>query len=103
MKIAIPTVGSIIDEYLMSCEVFTVFTIDESKNIVDSEILCTPQGCDCTSNIPYLLQEKGVSVMLAGNFTEMATGICKQHGITVYPGYSGNIREIVYAYLQISI
>lgn len=36
MKIAVPTIGGILDEYFESCEVFTIFTIDDSYNIIES-------------------------------------------------------------------
>jgi predicted Fe-Mo cluster-binding NifX family protein len=99
MKIVIPTIGSLLDENLKSCEVFTIFTVNESNKIVDSEILCTPQGCDCKNNISLIIQQKGVSIMLAGTLPEYARGTCKQHGITVYLGYSGNVHLVSETFL----
>jgi predicted Fe-Mo cluster-binding NifX family protein len=99
MKIAIPTIGEILDEYFKSCEVFTIFSIDNSYNIVDSEILYTPEGCDCKNNIPLIMQQKGISVILAYELPEHAEEICSQHGIKVYLGYSGMLHEVVGAFL----
>ena len=95
MKIAVPTSGKILDEFMNSCEVFTIFTVDETYDIVDTEILCTPEGCDCKNNIPLTLQQKGVTVVLAYKLPDYAENICKQHGISAYQGYSGSVSEVI--------
>lgn len=100
MKIAVPTIGSILDEYFSSCEVFTIFAIDDSNKIIDSELLCTPEGCDCKNNIPLIMQQKGVTVMLAYKLPEHADGVCSQYGIKVYLDYSGNVRDVVQSFLN---
>ena len=100
MKIAVPTIGSILDEYFDPCEVFTIFTVDEPNNIVESEILYTPEGCDCTNNIPLTLQQKGVTIMLAYKLPEHADGVCQKYGIQAYLGYKGNVLEVVETFLQ---
>jgi predicted Fe-Mo cluster-binding NifX family protein len=100
MKIAIPTIGSLLDELLVHCEVFTLFSVDENNNIYHSEIFCTPQGCDCKCNIPYLLQQKGVTVMLAGKIGDNECELLKQHNIKVVKGYSGNINIVIYSFLN---
>lgn len=100
MKIAVPTIGGLLDDYFYSCEVFTIFTVDDSGNILNSELLYTPEGCDCKNNIPLLMQQKGVTVLLANRMPEHAEGICSKYGMNVYLDYSGNVREVVRAYLQ---
>ena len=100
IKIAVPTIGSILDEYFKPCEVFTIFTVDGSFNIVESEILYTPEGCDCSNNIPLTMQQKGVTIILAYKLPEHADEVCKKHGIKPYLGYKGNIREVVESFLQ---
>lgn len=99
MKIVVPTIGGMLDENLTFCEVFTIFSVNESNKIVDSEILCTPQGCDCKNNIPLTLQQKGVTIMLAGTMPEYVKNVCKQHGIKVYQGYSGNVLVVAETFL----
>ncbi len=100
MTIAIPTIGGLLDEYLTSCEVFTIFNSDQDKNIVNSEILCTPQGCDCKCDIAYILQQKGVEVMLVGTIGDKEIGLLKQHGIKVYKGFSGGVKIAVTSFLS---
>jgi predicted Fe-Mo cluster-binding NifX family protein len=101
MKIAIPTIGGILDETLSSCEVFTIFTVDETNTVTDSKILCTPVGCDCKNNIPLTLQQKGVTAILAFELPPHAEEICLQHGITAHAGFSGEISEIIKEFLKI--
>lgn len=100
MKIAIPTIGGLLDEYFNSCEVFTIFSVDESYKIVDSELLYTPAGCDCKNNIPLIMQQKGVTDMLAYKLPEHADGTCSEYGIEVHLGYSGNVHKILETFLH---
>ncbi len=99
MKIVVPTIGGMLDENLAFCEVFTIFSVNDSSKIVNKEILYTPQGCDCKNNIPLTLQQKGVTIMLAGTMPEYAKDICKQHGIKVHQGYSGNVLDVAETFL----
>jgi predicted Fe-Mo cluster-binding NifX family protein len=80
--------------------VYTIFTIDENKAITNVELLPSPQGCGCKSNIAGILQQKGVKVMLAGNMGQGALNVLNNHGIDVYRGGSGNIRSLVEAFLE---
>ncbi len=100
MKIVIPTIGSLLDENLNYCEVFTIFSVNASIKIIDSEILCTPQGCDCKNNIPLIMQQKGVTIMLAGSIPDYAEEVCIKFGIKVYKGYSGEINSVALSFLN---
>ena len=100
MKIAIPTRGNVVDDHFGHCEVYTVFNIDENKKIISSEILPSPQGCGCKSNIASVLQQKGVSVMLAGNMGNGALNVLNSQGIEVYRGCSGDVRQLTEVFLQ---
>ena len=99
MKIAVPTRGNVVDDHFGHCEAYTVFNIDENKKIMSSEMLPSPQGCGCKSNIASVLQQKGVSVMLAGNMGNGALNVLQSHGIDVYRGCSGNVRQLAEAFL----
>jgi predicted Fe-Mo cluster-binding NifX family protein len=100
MKIAVPTRGTIVDDHFGHCEAYTVFTTDENKKIINSEILPSLQGCGCKSDIASVLQQIGVSVMLAGNMGGGALNVLTGHGIDVYRGCSGDVRQITEAFLQ---
>lgn len=100
MKIAVPTIGGLIDEYFNTCEVFTIFTVNDENAIVDSELLYIPEGCDCKNNIPLILQQKGVTFVLAYQFPEHKEEICAQYGIKGIPGYSGNVNAAIRKFIN---
>jgi len=100
MKIAIPTRGNVVDDHFGHCEAYTVFDIDENKKIISSEMLPSPQGCGCKSNIASVLKQKGVSVMLAGNMGNGALNVLNSQGIEVYRGCSGDVRQLTETFLQ---
>jgi len=100
MKIAIPTRGNVVDDHFGHCEAYTVFSINENKKIIGSEMLPSPQGCGCKSNIASVLQQKGVNIMLAGNMGNGALNVLQSHGIEVYRGCSGDVHELTEAFLE---
>lgn len=100
MRIALPTRGTEIDDHFGHCEAFTIFTIDGNNKIESSEILPSPSGCGCKSGVAGILQEKGVSILLAGNMGQGAINVLAMHGIEVCRGCNGNVRETVEAFLE---
>lgn len=100
MKIAIPTQGKVVDDHFGHCEVYTIFTTDENQKISHSETLPSPQGCGCKSNIASVLQQMGVSVLLAGNMGNGALNVLTRHQIQVLRGNSGDVRQLAEAFLQ---
>jgi predicted Fe-Mo cluster-binding NifX family protein len=100
MKIAVPTRGNLVNDHFGHCEAYTVFNIDENKKIISSEILPSPLGCGCKSNIASFLNEMSVSIMLAGNMGNGALNVLQSHGIDVYRGCSGDVRELTETFLQ---
>lgn len=99
MKIAIPTQGTIVDNHFGHCEMYTLVTPDDKKNITNIETLPSPQGCGCKSNIASTFQEIGVKVMLAGGIGDGAINVLKNHGITVIKGCSGDVKALAERYL----
>lgn len=95
MKIAVPTRGNEVDEHFGHCETYTIFTLDKDNSIIKTEMLPSPQGCGCKSNIASVLQQMGVSVMLAGNMGGGAYNVLSSHEIEVYRGCSGDVRKLV--------
>ncbi|MGE0078510.1 MAG: NifB/NifX family molybdenum-iron cluster-binding protein [Bacteroidales bacterium] len=98
MKIAVPTRDNYVDEHFGHCEYYTVFSIENGK-IQNKEILDSPQGCGCKSNIASVLKEMNVTTMLAGNMGAGAQNVLGMHGINVIRGCSGNVDEVVNHYL----
>jgi predicted Fe-Mo cluster-binding NifX family protein len=99
MKIALPSRNNQVDGHFGHCDYFTVFSVDENNTIIAEERVDPPEGCGCKSNIVSILSEFGVSVMLAGNMGDGAVTVLNAHGIKVYRGCSGNLREVAKAWL----
>ncbi len=101
MKIAVPTTqNNTVDAHFGHCEFYTLYTINSNKAIEATETLASPQGCGCKSNIASILKDKGVNVMLAGNMGDGALNVLSNHGIDVYRGNSGDVRELAEAFLK---
>ncbi|MBQ8270208.1 MAG: NifB/NifX family molybdenum-iron cluster-binding protein [Bacteroidaceae bacterium] len=98
MKIAVPTRDNMVDNHFGHCDHYTIFTINDGV-VKMKEILPSPQGCGCKSGIALVLRQKGVQVMLAGNMGEGARNVLESNNIEVIRGQSGNIDELVAAYL----
>jgi predicted Fe-Mo cluster-binding NifX family protein len=100
MKIAVPTTqANTVDEHFGHCEFYTLFTISDQKAVLKTEVLPSPQGCGCKSNIASVLKEKGVTVLLAGNMGQGAVNVITNQGIAVIRGCNGNINDAVANYL----
>lgn len=100
MKVAVPTRGNNVDDHFGHCEAYTIFTIGASNKIEKAELLPSPQGCGCKSNIASVLKELGVSVMLVGNMGGGALNVLKIQGIEVYRGCSGDVLRLTEAFLE---
>ena len=94
-KIAIPTRDNVVDDHFGHCDHYSVFTVDDYKNITSSERLDSPQGCGCKSNIASVMQEMGITIMLAGNMGMGAFNKLTAHGISVVRGCHGNIEDVL--------
>lgn len=104
MKIALPSRQNLIDSHFGHCEYFTVFTVDKnSKTIVGQEIVESPVGCGCKSNIAQTLAGLGVKLMLAGNMGDGAVHVLNNAGIEVVRGCSGDIKSVALAWLAGSL
>lgn len=100
MKVAVPTRSNVVDDHFGHCEAYTVYTIGTNNKIEETEMLTSPEGCGCKSNIAAILKDKGVSVMLAGNMGGGALNILQKHGIQVFRGCSGDVQEVVENFLK---
>ncbi|MBK7133545.1 MAG: NifB/NifX family molybdenum-iron cluster-binding protein [Bacteroidales bacterium] len=101
MKIAVPvTRDNQIDGHFGHCESYSVFTINNKKEITEKKNVESPQGCGCKSNIASVLADDGVSIMLAGGIGGGAINVLNSSGIDVIRGCSGDATEVVKLYLK---
>ena len=99
-KIALPTRGGVIDNHFGHCEFYTILTVNDENQIVNTETIPSPQGCGCKSNIASKFEEDGVTVMLAGNMGAGALQKLAAHSVEVVRGCSGPIMDVANAYLE---
>ncbi|WP_421918503.1 NifB/NifX family molybdenum-iron cluster-binding protein [Marinifilum sp.] len=101
MKIAVPvTRNKQVDGHFGHCEFYCVYTISEANEIVKSEVMDSPQGCGCKSNIAPVLAQAGVKIMLAGGIGEGAINVLNQNGIEVVRGCAGGADELVQQFIS---
>jgi len=100
MKIAVPTKDQVVDNHFGHCEYYTIYSIDENKKVINKELMPSPQGCGCKSNIAGVLRQMDVSLMLAGNMGEGAFQMLQMHGIQVIRGCSGDTDALLKEYLE---
>ncbi|NTW71157.1 MAG: dinitrogenase iron-molybdenum cofactor biosynthesis protein [Eubacteriaceae bacterium] len=104
MKIALPSRLNQIDDHFGHCEYFTVFTTDNAnQEIIDTEIIASPTGCGCKSNIAQILAALNVKIMLAGNMGEGAVRVLNNAGIEVLRGCSGDVKTVALNWLAGSL
>ncbi len=100
MKVAIPTNSGNVDDHFGHCEYFQVFTTNDNKEIIHEELIASPNGCGCKSNIIEKLSIIGVKVMLAGNIGGGAINKLNESGIAVIRGCSGNVKNVLNDWLS---
>jgi len=100
MKIAIPTKNNEVDDHFGHCEAYSVFTINNNNEIESLEMLPSPKGCGCKSDIASVLRDKGVTILLAGNMGAGALNIIQNQGIKVFRGNVGDVEKLTQAYLK---
>lgn len=100
MKVAIPTRDDFVDDHFGHCAGYTIYTVGDNNSILSKETLPSPQGCGCKSNIASVLEDMGITVMLAGSMGSGALNVLSSHNIKVYRGCSGNTDELIGQYLS---
>lgn len=99
MKITIPTRNNEVDDHFGHCDYYTIYEIDDQKNILSKELFRTQGGCGCKSNIAGILKEMGITVMLAGNMGQGALNMLHAHNIKVMRGCHGSTDDLISSYL----
>lgn len=99
MKIAIPVNNNNeVDGHFGHCNFYKVITFNDDKKIINTEIVESPQGCGCKSDIASTLANKGVTVMLAGGIGNGAVNKLSNAGIEVVRGCTGNVDYLAKTY-----
>ena len=100
MILAIPTRDGMVDDHFGHCAYYTIITLNAQRQVEKSERLDSPEGCGCKSNIASVMQEMGITLMLAGNMGMGAYNKLNEHGITVIRGCHGKVEDVLKAYVD---
>ena len=100
MKVALPSRENQVDDHFGHCDHFTVFTINQAREVIAEEKLVPGVGCGCKSDVVSQLAAMGVETMLAGSIGAGAINVLGAHGIRVVRGCSGDLRGVVEAWLE---
>lgn len=98
MKIAVPTRDGRVDDHFGHCAYYSIFDVIDGK-VTGVSKMASPEGCGCKSGIAPVLRQMGVAVMLAGNMGQGAKNVLEAQRIEVIRGCSGDVEELVTAYL----
>ncbi len=101
MKIAVPVIGdNQVDAHFGHCEYFKIYTLSEENIVISVERMDSPQGCGCKSNVAEIFQQEGVRLLLVGGIGQGAITVLNAHGVEVIKNCSGDVTELVAAYLS---
>ncbi|MCG2711923.1 MAG: NifB/NifX family molybdenum-iron cluster-binding protein [Candidatus Omnitrophica bacterium] len=92
MKVAISTEGDIVSAHFGRCPGFTIAEI-ENQQILSRTIIENPGHHP--GFLPKFLQEKGVTVIVAGGMGMRAQELFAQAGIQTIMGISGKVDSVI--------
>lgn len=99
-KIIIPTNDGMVDDHFGHCACYTVFTVNETGEILSRSRMESPQGCGCKSHIAQDLEDSGIREMVAGHMGQGAYQLLQSHGVKVTRGCHGPIEDVLGDYLK---
>jgi predicted Fe-Mo cluster-binding NifX family protein len=97
MKIAVASMQNEVSQHFGHCEKFRLFDIKDGIVISIDEIINPAQHSH--GQLPAMLMQHGVNVVVAGGIGTGAKQLLQNAGITVYSGVSGNVEEAVNLFL----
>ena len=98
-KIAILTRDGKVGDHIRHCKYYTIFSVSFGI-IKKEEKFHLPEDCMNDANIALMLSQKGVKVILIGNIWNDELEILTFHGIEVFYNCSGNVKDLISAYLN---
>lgn len=101
MKLAITYENGMVGQHFGHTEQFAIFEINDQKEIVANEIINT-NGAGHGA-LAGFLKERNVDVLICGGIGMGARVALEEVGIELLPGVTGDIDEVVEAYLKGSL
>ncbi len=100
MKIAIPTKNNQVDDHFGHCDYFSVYELNENKEIIGKSELKTTKECGCKSNLAEALAAENITVMLASGIGQGAVQKLKLQNIEVIAGFKCTVEEALDKYIR---
>jgi predicted Fe-Mo cluster-binding NifX family protein len=98
MKIAVATMQEEVSQHFGHCEKFMIFEIKDSAVVSVDEITNPTQHSH--GQLPTMLMQHGVNIVIAGGIGAGAKVLLQKADITVYSGVNGNAKEAVNWFLS---
>lgn len=98
MKIAVASMQGEVSQHFGHCEKFMIYETNESKILSVQEVINPTQHSH--GQLPIMLKQQGVSVVIAGGIGSGAKQLLQNADIALYSGVSGNAVEAVNKYLS---
>ena len=101
MRICIPTMGKngmdeMVGEHFGRVPTYTIFDTETSEiEVIDNVSIHVGGG---TGYAPELIAKAGANVMVCGGLGRRAITLFEQHGIMVYIGASGTVKQAIDMY-----
>lgn len=102
MKIALPKDGEMLNQHFGRSKCFAIVDIDQGREnkVVHTKEVSTEGLQHNHEGLADLLENEGVSVVIAGGMGENAYNALEEKGVGVVKGASGKIEDIMQKYLQ---
>lgn len=97
MRVALAVDNNMITQHFGYCEYFVVYEV-EDKQIKGSVILNNPPHQK--GQLPKFLKQNNIDVVITGNMGQMAFNLMDNLGIECIRGVTGNLVEVINAYVD---
>lgn len=101
MKIAVASMQDEVSQHFGHCEKFKIFEIENNAVVSVGEII--NPATHSHGQIPAMLMQHGVNVVIAGGIGTGAKQLLQNANISVYSGINGNVKDAVALFLSGSL
>ncbi|MDP2426219.1 MAG: NifB/NifX family molybdenum-iron cluster-binding protein [Candidatus Izemoplasmatales bacterium] len=98
MIVAVASDGVNVSNHFGHCKYFALFTIEEDA-VSHLELMKNPE-VHVHGQLPTLLKEHGVEVIITGTIGEHASSLIKQKNMRLYKGFQGAVQDAIDAWID---
>jgi predicted Fe-Mo cluster-binding NifX family protein len=97
MKIAISTDDNTVSGHFGRCQFYTIVELEGTQIVNREQIKVPPHQ---PGVLPHFLNDKGVNCVITGGMGPRAQNLFRQMNIESITGITGNIDEVIQAYID---